>query len=98
MIHSVRIPEFGGPEVLRIEEIEVEEPGEGEVRMRIRGIGINRTDITLRSGRSPAKPPLPTKIGFEAAGEVEAIGAVRRPLAADERTAQIELKAKASIK
>ena len=71
MIHSVRIPEFGGPEVLRIEEIEVEEPGEGEVRMRIRGIGINRTDITLRSGRLPAKPPLPTKIGFEAAGEVE---------------------------
>jgi NADPH:quinone reductase-like Zn-dependent oxidoreductase len=99
MIRSVRIHEFGGPEVLRIEEGEVEEPGEGEVRIRIRAIGINRTEITLRSGRSPAMPPpLPTKIGFEAAGEVEAIGAVRRPLAADERTAQIELKAKASIK
>jgi len=57
MIRSVRIHEFGGPEVLRIEKIEVEEPGEGEVRMRIRGIGINRTEITLRSGRSPVKPP-----------------------------------------
>jgi NADPH:quinone reductase-like Zn-dependent oxidoreductase len=45
--------------VLRTEEIEVEEPGEGEVRMRIRAVGINRTDITLRSGRSHAKPPLP---------------------------------------
>jgi NADPH:quinone reductase-like Zn-dependent oxidoreductase len=74
MIRSVRIHEFGGPEVLRIEEIEAEAPGEGEVRMRIRGIGINRTEITLRSGRSPAKPPLPAKIGFEAAGEIEAIG------------------------
>src|ERR1700680_1695878 len=53
MIRSVRIHEFGGPEVLRIEEIEVEEAGEGEVRMRIRAIGINRTEITLRSARSP---------------------------------------------
>jgi NADPH:quinone reductase-like Zn-dependent oxidoreductase len=74
MIRSVRIHEFGGPEVLRIEEIEVEEPGEGEVRMRIRGIGINRTELTLRSGRWPAKPPLPAKLAFEAAGEIEAIG------------------------
>src|ERR1700730_12336975 len=68
-VRSVRIHEFGGPEVLRIEEIEVEEPGEGEVHMRIRGVGINRTEITLRSGRSPANPPLPAKIGFEAAGD-----------------------------
>ena len=75
MIRGVRIHEFGGPEVLRIETVEVEEPGEGEVRIRIRAIGINRTEITLRSGRSPAKPPLPTKIGWEAAGEIEAIGA-----------------------
>jgi NADPH:quinone reductase-like Zn-dependent oxidoreductase len=74
MVRSVRIHEFGGPEVLRIEETEVEEPGADEVCMRTRGIGINRTEITLRSGRSPAKPPLPVKIGFEAAGEIEAIG------------------------
>ena len=44
MIRSVRIHEFGGPEVLRTEEVEVEEPGEGEVRIRIRAIGINRTE------------------------------------------------------
>jgi len=72
--HSVRIQEFGGPEVLSIEEVETEKPGEGEVRMRIRAIGINRTEITLRSGRLPVKPPLPTKIGFEAAGEIEELG------------------------
>ena len=89
MIRSVRIHEFGGPEVLRIEEVEVEEPGEGEVRIRIRAIGINRTEITLRSGRSPAKPPLPTKIGFEAAGEVEAIGAGVKGFAVGDRVALV---------
>src|ERR1700675_498752 len=89
MIRSVRVHEFGGPEVLRIEEIEVEEPGEGEVRMRIRGIGINRTDITLRSGRSPAKPPLPTRIGWEAAGEIEAIGAHVNGFAIGDRVALV---------
>jgi NADPH:quinone reductase-like Zn-dependent oxidoreductase len=89
MIRSVRIHEFGGPEVLRIEEIGVEEPGEGEVRMRIRGIGINRTEITLRSGRSPAKPPLPAKVGFEAAGEIEAIGAGVKGFAIGDRVALV---------
>src|SRR5258708_21598187 len=89
MIRSVRIHEFGGPEVLRIEEVEVEEPSEGEVRMRIRAIGINRTDITLRSGRSPAKPQLPAKIGFEAAGEIEAIGGGVKGFAIGDRVALI---------
>jgi NADPH:quinone reductase-like Zn-dependent oxidoreductase len=88
-VRSVRIHEFGGPEVLRIEDVEVEEPGEGEVRMRIRAIGINRTEITLRSGRSPVKPPLPAKIGFEAAGEVEAIGASVEGVAVGDRVALV---------
>jgi len=60
--------------VLRIEDVETEQPGGGEVRLRIRAIGINRTEITMRSGRSPARPSLPTKIGWEAAGEIEALG------------------------
>lgn len=71
---AVRIHEFGGPEVLRIEEIAVPSPAKDEVRLRIRAIGLNRTEVTLRSGRSPAKPMLPTQIGFEAAGEIESIG------------------------
>jgi NADPH:quinone reductase-like Zn-dependent oxidoreductase len=74
MTRSVRIHEFGGPEVLRIEEASVGQPGAGEVRLRIRAVGLNRTEITLRTGRSPVKPPLPTGLGFEAAGEIEAIG------------------------
>lgn len=52
-----------GRKCSRIERVEVEEPGEGEVRIRIRAIGVNRTEITLRSGRARVKPPLPTKIG-----------------------------------
>lgn len=73
MTQSVRIHEFGDADVLRIENVEVGEPGNGEVRLRIHAIGLNRTEITLRSGRSPAKPPLPTGLGFEAAGIVEAL-------------------------
>jgi NADPH:quinone reductase-like Zn-dependent oxidoreductase len=60
--------------VLRIEDVEAEQPGEGEVRMCVRAIGINRTEITLRSGRSLVKSSLPMKIGWEAAGEIDALG------------------------
>jgi len=75
--------------VLRIEKVEVEEPGEGEVRIRVRAVGINRTEITLRSGRSPAKPPLPIKIGWEAAGEIEAIGGEVKGFAIGDRVALV---------
>ena len=89
MIRSVRIHDFGGPEVLRIEDVETEQPGGGEVRLRIRAIGMNRTEITLRSGRSPAKPSLPTKIGWEAAGEIDAIGANVTGFAIGDRVALV---------
>src|SRR5258708_39016693 len=74
MSRAVVFHEFGGPEVLRIEDVATELPGPGEVRLRIRAIGLNRTELTLRSGRTPVKPQLPSRIGFEAAGEVEALG------------------------
>ncbi|HLZ84247.1 MAG TPA: zinc-dependent alcohol dehydrogenase family protein [Caulobacteraceae bacterium] len=74
MSRSVRIHAFGGADVLRIEDVAIGEPGAGEVRLRIHAIGLNRTEVTLRSGRSPAKPALPSSIGFEAAGVVEALG------------------------
>jgi NADPH:quinone reductase-like Zn-dependent oxidoreductase len=74
MTRSVRINAFGDADVLRIENVAVGEPGAGEVRLRIHAIGLNRTEVTLRSGRSPAKPALPSSIGFEAAGVVEALG------------------------
>jgi NADPH:quinone reductase-like Zn-dependent oxidoreductase len=74
MTRSVRIHEFGGADVLKIEDVAIGEPGAGEVRLRIHAIGLNRTEVTLRSGRSPAKPILPSTIGFEAAGVIEALG------------------------
>jgi NADPH:quinone reductase-like Zn-dependent oxidoreductase len=74
---GVRIHQFGGPDVLHIEDTLVDEPGLGEVRLDIRAIGLNRTEVTLRSGRSPIKPSLPTSIGWEAAGVIDEL-AVRR--------------------
>jgi NADPH:quinone reductase-like Zn-dependent oxidoreductase len=74
MTRQVRIHAFGAPEVLQIEEVNLAAPGPGEARLSIRAIGLNRTELTLRSGRSPVRPNLPATIGFEAAGVVEALG------------------------
>jgi NADPH:quinone reductase-like Zn-dependent oxidoreductase len=60
--------------VLRVEDVVVGEPGAGEARLRIHAIGLNRTELTLRSGRLPVKPTLPSPIGFEAAGVIDALG------------------------
>jgi NADPH:quinone reductase-like Zn-dependent oxidoreductase len=60
--------------VLHLEDTLVGEPGLGEVRLDIRAIGLNRTEVTLRSGRSPIKPSLPTSIGWEAAGVIDEVG------------------------
>ncbi|MGQ7935329.1 zinc-dependent alcohol dehydrogenase family protein [Paraburkholderia sp. D1E] len=74
MVRSVRIHEFGNPDVLHIEDVPMAQPGVGEVRLRIHAIGLNRTELTLRSGRSPVRPMLPSGLGFEAAGVIEALG------------------------
>jgi NADPH:quinone reductase-like Zn-dependent oxidoreductase len=70
----VRIHETGGPEVLRLEELEVGEPGLGELRVRIEAIGLNRSEAVFRSGGYLMAPQLPSLIGYEAAGIVEALG------------------------
>jgi hypothetical protein len=74
MTRSVRIHEFGGADVLKIEDAAVREPGPGQVRLRIHAVGLKRTEVRLRSGRSPVKPSLPCSVGFEAAGAMEALG------------------------
>ena len=73
MSRAVRIHETGGTEVLRLQEVEVGEPGPGEVRVRHTAIGINYVDTYHRSGLYPL-PALPSGIGMEAAGVVEAVG------------------------
>lgn len=71
--HAIRIHEYGGPEVLRYEEVDLAEPAEGEVRIRHTAIGLNFIDTYHRTGLYPMD--LPTGLGSEAAGVVEAIGA-----------------------
>ncbi len=72
MVQAVRIHEVGGPEVLTLEELELEAPGPGMVTVRNFAIGLNFIDTYHRSGLYPL--PLPTGIGLEAAGEVQARG------------------------
>ena len=69
---AVRIYSAGGPEVLKIENLELPDPAAGEVRIRHTAIGLNFQDIYARSGQYPA--PMPTGLGTEAVGVVEAVG------------------------
>ncbi|MCO5100534.1 MAG: zinc-dependent alcohol dehydrogenase family protein [Burkholderiaceae bacterium] len=71
---TIRFHEFGGPEVLRSEALDAGDPGEGELRVRIEAIGLNRAEASFRSGRYVEKAQLPSRIGYEAAGIVEALG------------------------
>ncbi len=72
MVHAIRIHETGGPEVLRWEDVDVGEPGVGEVRLRQTAVGLNYIDTYHRTGLYPL--PLPAVIGMEGAGEVTAVG------------------------
>ncbi|MBN3820046.1 quinone oxidoreductase [Paraburkholderia sp. Se-20369] len=83
MAHAVRFHETGGPEVLRRETVEVGEPGPGQVRVKHAAVGLNFADTYFRSGLYPV--PLPSGIGVEAAGVVEAVGAGVSHLAVGDR-------------
>ncbi|HIC7207625.1 quinone oxidoreductase family protein [Burkholderia stabilis] len=72
MAHAVRFHETGGPDVLRWEAVDVGDPGPGQVRLRHEAVGLNFADTYFRSGLYPV--PLPSGIGVEAAGVVEAVG------------------------
>ena len=71
-MRAIRIHQFGGPEVMRLEETELPPPGKGEVRLRQHAIGINYMDVYQRTGFYPAN--LPFTPGGEGAGEVVAVG------------------------
>ena len=72
MVNAVRIHQVGGPEVLRYEEVAVPAPGPGEARIRQTAVGVNYIDTYHRSGLYPV--PLPSGLGAEAAGVIEALG------------------------
>ena len=75
MAKVVRIHELGGPEVLQIEDVDIGEPGPGEVRIRVEAVGLNRSEAMYRAGRYPVEPKLPSLIGYEGVGTIEALGA-----------------------
>jgi NADPH2:quinone reductase len=87
MTKAIRVHEHGGPEVLRYEDVDVAEPGPGEVRIRHTAIGLNFLDCYFRSGLYPAPNGLPLIPGNEAAGTVVAVGAGVDGLAAGDRIA-----------
>jgi NADPH:quinone reductase-like Zn-dependent oxidoreductase len=74
MARVVRFHQHGGPEVLRIEEVDVPRPGRGEVQIRVKALGLNRAEVLLRTGSYIETPTFPSGLGLEAAGIVEAIG------------------------
>ncbi len=86
MARAVRIHQYGGPEALRFEEVDVGAPGPGEVRLRQRAVGVNFIDVYQRSGLYKL-PALPAVLGVEGAGDVVAVGEGVADLAVGDRVA-----------
>ena len=82
---AVRIDRHGGPEELKIVEVEVGDPGPGEIRIRHKAVGLNFIDTYQRSGLYPF--PMPLQLGMEASGVVEAVGEGVTHLKAGDRAA-----------
>jgi NADPH:quinone reductase-like Zn-dependent oxidoreductase len=74
MPRVIRFHQLGGPEVLKIEEQPQKEPGRGEVRLRVQAAGLNRAESLFIRGHYLEQPKLPSGVGYEAAGVVEAVG------------------------
>ena len=72
MPHAIRVHQVGGPDVLQWEEVEVGEPGPGEVKLRQDAVGLNFIDVYHRTGLYPQ--PLPFTPGTEGAGVIESVG------------------------
>jgi NADPH2:quinone reductase len=71
---AIRVHEFGGPEVLKLEEVARPKPSAGEVLVRIHAAGVNPYDTYMRAGTYALKPTLPYTPGSDGAGVVEAVG------------------------
>ena len=65
---AIRVSQTGGPEVLQFDELPLPETVQGEVRLRVKAIGLNRAEIMFRNGQYLETPSLPTKNGYEASG------------------------------
>ncbi len=84
-MREIVIPKAGLPEVLTIREAADPAPGPGEVRIRVRASGVNFADIMARMGLYPDAPPMPCVVGYEVAGEIDALGEGVQGIALGER-------------
>ena len=73
-VKIVRFHQVGSAEVLQLDELPRPDPGAGEVRLRVKAIGLNRAEVMFRQGKYLVPPELPSKLGYEASGVVEAVG------------------------
>jgi NADPH2:quinone reductase len=73
-MRAIVVREFGGPDVMRLEDVQLRAPGPTEVLVRIRAAGVNPVDAYVRSGTYARKPSLPYTPGTDGAGEVEEVG------------------------
>ncbi|HVF89563.1 MAG TPA: NADPH:quinone reductase [Blastocatellia bacterium] len=71
---AIRVHEFGGPEVLKLEEVDDPQPGRGQVVVRVRAAGVNPVDTYIRSGIYRVKPQTPYTPGSDSSGTVESVG------------------------
>jgi NADPH:quinone reductase len=84
-MRAIRVHQFGGPEVLTLEEVADPKPGAGEVLVRVRAAGVNPVDTYLHTGNYAFKPSLPYAPGFDGAGEIESVGSDVNGFAAGDR-------------
>ena len=70
----IRFHVTGDAEVLKVEDLPLTEPGNGEVRMKVEAIGLNRAEVMYRRGQYLETPDLPSRLGYEAAGTIDAVG------------------------
>jgi NADPH2:quinone reductase len=87
MAKAIRFDKAGGPEVMKWVDVEVGEPGNGEIRIKQHAVGLNYIDVYFRTGLYPL--PLPGGLGMEAAGEVTAVGAGVTGLNVGDRVAYV---------
>src|SRR5689334_23526893 len=71
---AILVRQFGGPEVLKLEEVPTPKPAAGQALVRIHAAGVNPYDTYMRTGTYAQKPPLPYTPGSDAAGVIEAVG------------------------
>ena len=71
---AIVVHEFGGPEVLKLEEVPTPKPAAGQVLVRVHAVGVNPYDTYMRAGTYAVKPPLPYTPGSDGAGVIEAVG------------------------